>query len=253
LVLEGHDDARLFVRRSVGSESLIACGKKKILLQAHQQLGPGESMRIIFVTDCDYDVATGRLRPASNLIVTRLVDVEADLIQLGALESLVIEFVPGVIMAPDTRALVTTEIVQRAGTIAEGLGRFRLVSAQQHLGLTFDRIKLRRYREQNSGAIDLRKLANSLIAASDDCPLTPDELLSATAAAPGGIKVRHGKDWLRAIAVVLHQDFGVPTARLAELESMLRMAFTDDGFGRWEVTDRIRRWELASGCRVLLQ
>jgi hypothetical protein len=252
LVLEGRDDARLFVSRSVGSESLLACGKKATLLQAHGLLRPGEENRIVFVTDCDYDVAVGQLTPRDNLIVTRLVDVEADLIDMGTLEALIVELVPSAIVSSERRAEITRSVVQRGARVAEAVGRFRLISAREGLGLSFRHIKLHRYRATGGGEIDVIKLANALASSSENCGLTRDELAQAVLIEPDNIKLRHGKDWLHAMAVVLHQDFGVPKARLMELESMLRLAVTDAGFADWEVVKRVRRWELSAGRRVLL-
>jgi hypothetical protein len=252
LILEGRDDVRLFLSRSVGSQSLLACGKKRTLLHAHELLRPGENARIVFVTDCDYDVAVGRLTPQQNLIVTQLVDVEADLIDLGTLQAVVVELVPRAITSADQLNEITAAVVTRAGAVAETIGRFRLVCAEQNLGLAFDHIKLRRYRRVGSSQVDVAKLAHSVVATNEDCPLTRDELMGEARRVPGGAKLRHGKDWLRATAVVLHQDFGVPIARLAELESMLRLALSDVGFAGWEVVKRVRRWEETTGRRVLL-
>lgn len=251
LLLEGRDDVRLFLGFCLGGESLLACGKKRTLLEAHQLLRAGEEAQMLFLADCDYDVPTGRLVPAENLIVTGLPDTEADLLALGVLERLILELVPGAVESDLQRREITASVMGHSQALAYALGRFRLLSAKQNLGLAFEGVKLSRYRARGSSSVELEKLARALAARSEGCPMGERELLSAVTEMGGGEATCHGKDLLRAITTVLHQDHGVPVSRLEHAQSMLRLAVTTEAFGRWEVVRRIEAWELKVGRRVL--
>jgi hypothetical protein len=251
LILEGGNDVRLFLARSIGAQSLIACGCKRTLLEAHSMLQPAEHLQMVFLADCDYDVPTGRLTPRPNLIVTEFTDVEADLLSLGLLERIILELVPQAIESEEQRSVITETVMHRASSLAEAIGRFRLLSAQQDLRLVFKGLKLSRHRNLGTSGADVKKLAQTLTARSESCVLSAADLHTAVAEIEGGIKMCHGKDLLSAIVAVLHQDYGVPGTRLTETQSMLRLALTPEAFDRWDVVRRIRIWEQRTGRRVL--
>jgi hypothetical protein len=251
LILEGGDDVRLFLDRAVGLESLIASGCKRKLLEAHALLQAGEHLQMVFLTDCDYDVPTGRLTPSRNLIVTKFTDIEADLLALGVLERIVLELVPQAVASDQQRETITTAVMRRASALAGGVGRFRLLSAQQRLCLVFTGLKLSRHRTQGAESVDIERLARTLAARSGSCRLNAAELAAAVAEIESDAKLCHGKDLLYAIVTVLHQDYGVPRARLTEVQSMLRLALTPEAFERWEVVRRIEAWERRASRRVL--
>jgi len=251
LILEGGDDLRLFLEHAISGQSLIACGNKRKLLEAHALLEIGEDRRIIFVTDCDYDVPAGRLRPSDNLIVTGLTDVEADLLALGVLRRMVIELVPVALESDAQASNITQTVMERASALAEPVGRFRLLSAQNDLKLCFKKLRLGRYRHAHTANADITGIAQTLASRSPECPLTSKELLEAVAQVQENPQLCQGKDLLLGAISVLHQDYAVPTSRLKEAHSMLRLALTADAFETWSVVRRIDRWETQTARRVL--
>jgi hypothetical protein len=242
---------RVFVPYCVTAAALIPCGNKRKLLEAHALLQAGEELRIVCVLDCDYDVATERLAPRRNLIITDGVDVESDLLRLGVIERLVTELVPRATRSDDERAAISKAVGERAGSLAEAIGRFRLLSAREGWDLRFDGIRHHRYRTTNVASADTAKLAVTLCNTSGICPMSPTELDGVAAEMETGPELCHGKDLLDAIATVLHQDYGVEKQRLTALDALCRVAVSKEAFERWMVVRRLVRWQHASGRRVL--
>jgi hypothetical protein len=123
LLVEGPDDKRVFSNRSPRRQQVVVSGGRKLLLEAYDALEGDDSERIIFVTDCDYEVAAGALSGSRNLIITQHADVDSDLIQLGALRKAVAELIPSAMDTTETLEQTTSRVLQRSLGIAEPLGR----------------------------------------------------------------------------------------------------------------------------------
>jgi hypothetical protein len=251
LMVEGRNDVRVFIRHVISATTLIPCGNKRKLLEAHALLRPGEDQHVVFVVDCDYDVPAGRLRPGGNLIVTEHVDVEADLIRLGLVERLVTELVPSALESEARKVAVTHAVVERSSALAEAIGKFRLLTASEDIRIRFHGLRYRRYRTQSAISADMEKLGATLHNSAENCTMTPIELVAAAEALPGGPKICHGKDMIGSVAAVLHDDFGVDMREVAGIPGMLRLAITDEAFARWGVSRRLAQWQRATGRYVL--
>src|SRR4051794_32970239 len=81
LVVEGFDDKRLFKPLVLSGGQVVVSGGRRLLLAAHAMAGD-DLKRILFLTDCVFEVGLGRLRPATSLVITKNADVEADLLDL---------------------------------------------------------------------------------------------------------------------------------------------------------------------------
>jgi hypothetical protein len=251
LLLEGRDDVRLLAPILLGLDAVIPCGNKPKLLQAFHALRSGEDRRFVFVADCDYDVPLGRLAPAENLILTSGVDVEADLISLGLTERIVTELVPEAINS-DTGLRETTRIVEeRAMAIADAVGRFRRLSAERGLGLSFATLRYRRHRTAGSNDVDLAKLARTLRQTNPMCGLDARELETLARALPVANNGAHGDDLLGGIEAVLRDDLRVTPPSVETLVRLLRASATTETFEQWDVYRRLRAWEARTGRRIL--
>jgi hypothetical protein len=254
LIVEGHDDVRVFAPHCIGGESVLPCGNKKKLLDAYARLRPGEEARLVFVADCDYDVPANRLTGQHNLILTERVDIEADLISLGLFRRVVHEIVPSASGSDVQCAAIATAVIGRAGALAEAIGKFRLVSTCDDLGLRFDGIVYRRYRAKGGSVVDFAKLGHALHKTSPNCGVTPDELIARAKSVAGDPKLRNGKDTIEIAKIVLHEDFGIKKAEVANLAVLIRLALSGDTatMARWSVVRRLANWQTSVG-RVVLQ
>ena len=106
LVVEGHDDKRLFYTRMSASADVIPSGGKRLLRSALGVLLETDKGRVLFFTDCDYDVPAGILRGGPDVIITATCDVESDLIHLGILDKVAVEVVPQAIASKDSAAKI---------------------------------------------------------------------------------------------------------------------------------------------------
>ena len=253
LVVEGSDDVRIFGPHSIGRESVLPCGGKPKLLDAYRRLRPGEETRIAFVVDCDYDVPIGRLRGHPNLVLTEHVDVEADLLGLGVFHRLVQELIPAATLSERECEKITAVVLDRAGALAEAVGRFRLVSTRDELGLRFENLVYRRYRSGGDSCVDLDKLGRALHKTNVDCGITPSELIARARAVSSDVKLRNGKDTIEGSKVVLHEDFNIKNSKLQDLDVLLRLALSGDTttMARWSVVRRLAAWQASSGRVVL--
>lgn len=142
-------------------------------------------------------------------------------------------------------------VLERAKDLAEGVGRFRLLSARRELGLSFEGLVHRRYRCLESMGVNLEKLGRSLHKTNPQCGLTPTELISEARDVHGSGRLCNGKDMLVAIETVLHEDFGIKKSKVKGLDVLLRLAMTRDMMDNWLVVRRIAKWQRATGRIVL--
>src|SRR5580658_6101375 len=90
LIVEGNDDQRLFHSWVAATAQVVPTGGKTLLRSALLSIREDDRGRVLFLTDCDYDVAAGTLRGGPDIVITSTCDVESDLIELGILERLAI-------------------------------------------------------------------------------------------------------------------------------------------------------------------
>ncbi len=140
LVVEGYDDKRIFYHRIASRAEVVPAGGKRLLRAGLAAISEKDRGKILFLTDCDYDVLGGTLRGGPDLVITNSCDVEADLIGLGILEKIVVEVVPGVVQNRDSATKVANYVRQCAELIAMPIGRIRI--AAQPLGVDLELEKL---------------------------------------------------------------------------------------------------------------
>src|ERR1035441_1034356 len=118
LMVEGNDDKRLFYARINAGSDVIPAPGKKLLRSALELILDADKGRILFFTDCDYDVGTGDLRGGPNVVITASCDVESDLIGLGILEKVAREVVPQAIASNDSAARIGADVRKYAEKVA---------------------------------------------------------------------------------------------------------------------------------------
>jgi hypothetical protein len=208
---------------------------------------------MIFVVDCDYDSATGRIRGGlPSLVITDNADVEADLVQLGTLRLIAQELVPSALQSESALSGVVEALISESEGLASVVGRARLATARHGLALNFDQLRIARMRRRGQGiVVDEETLARVLVQRTNSCRMSIAELAHLIRAERRSFRVCNGHDLVEAVACVLHQEYGVQEARLTALPHMIRMAVTDDRFAQWMVSRRIRAWQAITHAIVL--
>jgi hypothetical protein len=252
LVVEGPDDKRLFAPLAKNRQQVIAAGGKGRLLAAQSLAVEHEHNRVLFLADCDYDVALGHLAPAKNLVITTYADVEADLLALGAVRHLVENLVPATLDSDEYLEEVVEAVFTRSTALADVLGRLRRVARSEGFKVDTKSVKHHKYRRQRSDEVDEPKLIRALRQGSPDCPLPSDELESLVGKISRGYENCNGHDLVAAIGHVLRDDFGVRNQTVESLEKLVRYRVPADLIASWKVIQRIRGWEVGENCRILL-
>ena len=154
--IEGEDDRRCLAGRFIPHEQLVVTDGKRMLLEAYRAYERTQGVRYVFITDCDYDVPAGELRPQSALIVTRNPSLETDLVDIGLLAQIVEEFIPRGKWRGGSAVATLQYVTQESVALAEGLGRLRCVAREERLRLRFSplRERLRKYRRDGRADID---------------------------------------------------------------------------------------------------
>jgi hypothetical protein len=247
-VVEGHDDVRLLRACDVNSEKIIPVGGRQRVLLGHAAAQASDLEHAIFIVDCDYEVVQGRLAMRPGLFVTTRVDLEADMIDGGALERVVSQAIPAAIDA-ETARVTTDAVLQRARVFAEPLARMRLVAQQEGLGLGL-KARVPNYAKARVGDhdIDFEKFCVSVWSGASPRPMSRPEFISAVAALPVRDELCHGKDLLRAAGYVLHSDYNV-SIPFDVLCRELRLAAVPI-IDRMPLIGRIRQWEQTTGRTI---
>jgi hypothetical protein len=249
-MLEGRDDAVVFSSRVVSLESIVACGNKRILQEAFDRGVVEDRKRIIFIADCGYDVPAGRIRPGPGLVLTRHTDRETDLAQAGVIRATVLRAIPRARASDAAAAAITSDVFAKAIELAEVTGRLRYIAATEQIPLSFEALKLRRFRRKADGHIDRTAAIEAVRQRSSGASLDAQELAALFDNCPSGLEVCHGKDMIQAVRTVIHQDYGVSLRDLEFIPELFR-SIDDSVFESWEVVARIRRWETETGVRLL--
>jgi hypothetical protein len=250
LVVEGPDDKRLFGERTLRRQQVIAAGGRRLLLASHSAALAKKYAWVIFVADCDYDIAMKTLRPAHGLIITEHADLESDLLSNGGWERLVAQLVPAALDDDERLDEIITAVMARTVALADALGRYRRVARELGIVANTD-IRHTRYRRSGTDHVDEERLVRSLWQSSEECPLDLGDFAQRIGSIPPDYNNCNGHDLVKALHHVLREDYGVRGLTAENLEHLLRHGVSKETFDSWSVTERIRRWELEVNVNLL--
>jgi hypothetical protein len=248
LVVEGPDDVRLFHPRLKSVQQVIVSGGRTLLLAAYQETTDADRERIVFVTDCDFEVELGTLSPAPSLVITKNADAEADLLELGLLKRLVIELVQAALTSDEDADRIVQQVVERAAPYAEVIGQVRRIAKMHGKEIDVDDVKYIRLRKRRSTVVDELELVIRLGQQLDFCGMSREQFCEKVTEFPRGFRHMNGKDLVNAVHFVLRVDYGCRDDREA-IAKMLRMA-AGEFFEDWTVAKDPRRNNVDSLRRV---
>jgi hypothetical protein len=211
--------------------------------------------RILFLTDCDYDVAAGTLQGGPDVVITATCDVESDLIGLGILERLAIEVVPRrAIESKDGAARIGIDVRNHAERAALPLGRIRLAAQPLGVDLGLDDIDFSKYWDKQTDILLGEKLDTviwNLLSKKANIDRSEwDERLLMISNDP---KICHGKDLINAAQMFFRILYKMDNKVTSEmLAMMMRLTVDQILLEKWLVVQRIRKWESRYGRSVLV-
>lgn len=250
LVVEGESDRRLFRGLCQEPKQIVVSTNKQLSLEAHERMSSKDRGRIVFLVDCDHDVSRGRLRGGADLIITKHSDLEADLIDLGVLESVVAEVVKGV--DEDNVGHVAAQVKARAVAFATPIGRIRQAARNHQINM-----KAMQSYEIDFGSFEGESgiaIQRVLVEVSRRAALTAHQgkrVAAEVESIQGGFVVCNGHDLVAAVEHVLRTEHGVSRAQVRSVDSMMRMGLRPRLAEPWIVVKRLRRWEAAHERRIL--
>lgn len=252
LVVEGPDDKRLFYRRIASTAEVVVAGGKRLVRSGLASMLERDHGRILFLTDCDYDVRTGELRGGSDVIITRGCDVEADLISLGILESLAVELAPQAVEAKGGASRVGLDVREHAEQMSLALGRIRMAGQPLGIDLNLDKLDLSKYWDKESNRVQTAKLTQTTWERIKETGITRTEWQNKIDEMPTGGLMCNGKDLVRSSQLFFRILYGMNSKITAEIMAMMfRLTLDDERFESWTVVDRIRKREAQNGRKML--
>lgn len=253
LIVEGPNDRRLFFRHVVAPSQIMPTSGRTLLLSAYAKTTEHDRERMVFVTDCDYEVRRGILHPGPSLVISDGTDVESDLVQLGLLEGVVGELVPEALVSDDRVAEIADAALRDAVKFARPLGKIRMAAQPLGVPLNLEKIRHRHYWPKLRGeTVDVEKMIRTVHQTiSKEFDISQEywrELVNST---PDDNGMCHGKDLLRAFRFSLDQRYSL--AKDVEDETvcrLLRASLWPSHLEVWKVAKRIRQWESATGRQI---
>jgi hypothetical protein len=250
LVVEGHDDRRIFYARALHPTQVLVSGGRTLLLSAYSEASAGLRDRLLFLTDCDYAVRAGKLSGGPGLVITSGADVEADLLALGVLEPVVTEILPSALHR-DRVHVVCQELLGAARALALPLGRVRMATQPLGVDLNLDDLDFSKYCDRKSVSLSVSKL-HSVVATKLARAGVDVNLADLVAATPSDEGMCNGKDLVRAVRFILHRVHRIPLEITDSiLRHMVRLALDAKRFEEWSAVQRIRSWEERTGSLIL--
>lgn len=255
LMVEGPDDKRIFYRRMAILADVMPSGGGKGLLRAGlAAMRENDAGRMLFLTDCDYDVLNGTLHGGPNVVITKCCDVEADLIELGVLEKVVLEVVPDAIRSKTSASRITANTRKGAEELGQIIGNIRIVAQPIGVDLDFENWNLLKFWDVRSAKPLAEKMHKAVLARLKRAGVAISEAdwMAKIASVPGDCAIANGKDLVAAVQMILHTHYKMDHKYSKDiLAGMMRVALDDAQFETWSVVSRIRAWEKRHG-RVLL-
>ncbi|WP_405990801.1 hypothetical protein [Streptomyces sp. NBC_00986] len=251
LVVEGPDDKRVFARHVLDPAQILPAGGRKLLLSAHEKANVHQRAKIVFVTDCDYEVRRGALHGSPDLIITTLTDMESDLIALGLVEPLVLELVPQALESQAVCHSICVSVLAKAKKISIPLGRLRMAAQPLGIPLDLDDVKISRYWNSKTASMNFARLVDAMHSKVSDV-VSFNDWRALVAESPDDMGMCHGKDLLRSVAYVLKSEYRVADMTSDLLARLMRAHLTGDYLEKWDVIRRIKTWQQASQRYVLL-
>ena len=255
LIVEGQDDRKLFLRLCHRAQQIVVATGKPLVREAHGSMLDEDRGRFAFLVDCDGDVLAGRLHPDADLVITISADVENDLIEIGALETVVQEFMPGVVDGTVEASAAATELRDQAVRVATPLGHIRRAARAGAIPLSkqlkvWD-LDFQRFHTTEDGAL-LATVLDSVVARAR---LTSPQRRGIERRLPqflGEDRACNGHDLVEAIRQLLAYEHGVGKDRVRNLDGLLRAALLDvQRRESWKVVEYLRRWERVNGRKLL--
>lgn len=256
LVVEGADDKRIFYRRMAPVADVVpsSCGKRLVRAGLAAML-PNDEGRILFLTDCDYDVLNGTLHGGPNVVITKACDVEADLIDLGVLEKVVLEVAPDAVTAKVAASRISADVSICAKAIARIIGRIRVVAQPIGVDLDFENWDLAKFWDARAGGPSIQKMHQTVLARLKRAGviISPADWIALVDEIPDDDIICNGKDLVSAAQMILHTRYKMSHKVSKDtIAMMMRLALDDVLFENWSVVSRIRRWEKQHGRAMLL-
>ncbi|MFK4265332.1 hypothetical protein [Streptomyces milbemycinicus] len=250
LVVEGPDDKRIFARYVHDPAQILPAGGRKLLISAHEKASKTQRTKLVFVTDCDYEVRRGSLRGSPDLVITTLTDMESDLLSLGVIEPLVLELVPQALESRAACQSIARKLQMRAVRIAVPIGRIRMAAQPLGIPIDWNDIKLSRYWDSRLGEMNFPRLVDATHSKVSTA-IGFNEWRALAKKAPGDAGMCHGKDLVRAIAFLLKTEFRATGVTAETLTKLIRTSLTEHHLGTWDVIRRIKAWQLQNKRHVL--
>ncbi len=247
LVVEGPDDKRVFSAHVLSSTQIVVSGGRTLLLAAHQVASQNDLTKIVFLTDCDFEVSLGTLRPTPSLVITTHADVEADLLELGAFRSLAVELVPAALRSDEDADAVAETLRHRAMEFATTLGQLRQIAKLRSTKIELGDLKYKRVRDAARN-VNKRLLITKVGQQFSYCGLPILRFIAEVESMPASYSQCSGHDLVNALHFILREDYGISIERrdLARSLRMVSLNALDD----WDVVHRLRKWEDAKGVNL---
>jgi hypothetical protein len=254
LVVEGPDDKRVFIRHVSSFSQLVPAGGRTLLLAAHEASSAEDRRRMVFLTDCDYEVRFGNLHPADSLVITEKTDLECDLIDLGLLYRVVLEILPAALGSETRAAQIVESTLTAAESFALPLGRIRMAAKPLGIPLHLEEIKHEKHWNVSARRADADKLARTAYARLREAGIgiSEQEWRILVAETPDDPDMCQGKDLINAIHFWLRREHSLPSdVKPVTICRLLRTSLWRTDLSAWSVGRRIQKWESATGRRSL--
>jgi hypothetical protein len=253
LVVEGNDDKRLFFARISSTSDIVPAGGKTLLRAALDSIRDVDKGRILFFTDCDYDVSSGELHGGPDVVITTSCDVESDLISLGLLGKVAIEVVPQAVIARDSPARIEVNIREHAERLALPFGRIRMAAQPFGVDLQLDDIDFAKYWDKKTNKVLVEKIYQVMWDhLSGEVDVNRQDWDARLQEIPENSMLCHGKDLVKAAQMFFRYLYKMDsTINKDVLAMMLRLVVDQEVFENWTVVKRMRKWEDLYGRSIL--
>lgn len=250
LVVEGVDDVRFWRARRHAECELIDGEGKLNVVESARRLDADDYGGVLGVIDDDYDSLMGVTHGSRNLVATDAHDLECLLCRSSALDTVLAEFGdPSKIsqFEEDTGVDARTGLLERALVF----GRLRWAAAHFHLDIDQGAIRVPRFVETDTWAVDSEGLTRAVARHK-----SPDVLARTIKQLPSADPwyVVRGHDMTQLLRIGLRCVLGNMPAKIGinQISQVLRAAISPEELRKTTLWTDIRAWETENRPYLIL-
>lgn len=260
VIVEGDSDCKTYEQFFDDMECQVVIAKSKDnAIDAHLILKANSVRGVLTIIDSDFMKCLGISPPGKDILTTDTHDLETMILKSPAFEKLLKEYgsAKKITLFKETHR---KDILKTITNIGIFIGYLELLSIKDRLGLRFEGLSYRKFIEESTLKIDLKKLVTTIKNHSQQHSLNDAAIIKKITDIHkekyNKWDICCGHDLMCILSYALRKTIGTNNAKDVKqdiLEKCLRLSYEQDYFQSTNLYSFIKKWEMGSSPFVVMR